>query len=437
MEQQQLSMESTTFVFYLASDRERRIQAAAKYEQFQLDKYHTTIRQQMKKENLFYKHQKGMFESRQQAKLGPVRQFVAQGSSRGQSTENNVLNTRRMASGNFRGSGISSSFKGAARCQAIFPPSLRGSQNFSAMALFGNRTPGAVGNEAFAKIGNFSTVYEATAKNVRLRSESKGPSSSEPQLYSKKPHTLDNGDEKTINKIRTNPVSITKPKALVMYDSWKCRVHSGTSKKQAFSQDKKISGISKRQSKSRSKAAEKIPLRYENESRMTYKRETLDGTSMKKDYERSKLPHLKSKEIDSCFCEMDEGKGGPAKASERKILIQPHVHTNEVNVRSKLKERRFVVCSDKADSGDRSREIDSPTQPEPTVSWAAVAKLIGMKMKFKRRLLHGKFQAPVLQVPDLRFEEKTAMSKSGLENNSKKEWDTLKNCRYLRMPHGK
>ena len=64
------------------------------------------------------------------------------------------------------------------------------------------------------------------------------------------------------------------------------------------------------------------------------------------------------------------------------------------------------------------------------VSWAVVARLIGLKMKFKRRQFHGTFQAPELEVldPSLKTERKVDQGPSS---------DLLKvvrGCRYLRIP---
>ena len=64
------------------------------------------------------------------------------------------------------------------------------------------------------------------------------------------------------------------------------------------------------------------------------------------------------------------------------------------------------------------------------VSWAVVARLIGLKMKFKRRQFHGTFQAPELEVldPSLKSERNVEQGPSS---------DPLKGvrgCRYLRMP---
>ena len=64
------------------------------------------------------------------------------------------------------------------------------------------------------------------------------------------------------------------------------------------------------------------------------------------------------------------------------------------------------------------------------VSWAVVARLIGLKMKFRRRQFHGTFQAPELEVldPSLKSQRKVEQGPSS---------DPLKGvrgCRYLRMP---
>ena len=64
------------------------------------------------------------------------------------------------------------------------------------------------------------------------------------------------------------------------------------------------------------------------------------------------------------------------------------------------------------------------------VSWAVVARLIGLKMKFKRRQFHGTFQAPELEVldPSLKSERKV---EQGPSSDPLKE---VRGCRYLRIP---
>ncbi|CAH3034737.1 unnamed protein product [Porites lobata] len=64
------------------------------------------------------------------------------------------------------------------------------------------------------------------------------------------------------------------------------------------------------------------------------------------------------------------------------------------------------------------------------VSWAVVARLIGLKMKFKRRQFHGTFQAPELEVldPSLKTERKVDQ---GLSSDPLK---VVRGCRYLRIP---
>lgn len=64
------------------------------------------------------------------------------------------------------------------------------------------------------------------------------------------------------------------------------------------------------------------------------------------------------------------------------------------------------------------------------VSWAVVARLIGLKMKFKRRQFHGTFQTPELEVldPSLKTERKVD------QGPSSDPLKVVRGCRYLRMP---
>ena len=69
------------------------------------------------------------------------------------------------------------------------------------------------------------------------------------------------------------------------------------------------------------------------------------------------------------------------------------------------------------------------TEAGGQVSWAVVARLTGLKMKFKRRQYHGTFQAPELEVldPSLKSERKVEQGPSS---------DPLKGVRgsrYLRI----
>ena len=84
----------------------------------------------------------------------------------------------------------------------------------------------------------------------------------------------------------------------------------------------------------------------------------------------------------------------------------------------------------KLQSVDTTVKMTTETEAGCQVSWAVVARLIGLKMKFKRRQFHGTFQAPELQVldPSLKSERKVEQGPSS---------DPLKGvrgCRYLRMP---
>ena len=91
----------------------------------------------------------------------------------------------------------------------------------------------------------------------------------------------------------------------------------------------------------------------------------------------------------------------------------------------------------RSNKGQKLQSVDTTvkmttegTETGCQVSWAVVARLIGLKMKFKRRQFHGTFQAPELEVldPSLKSERKVDQGPSS---------DPLKGvrgCRYLRMP---
>ena len=91
----------------------------------------------------------------------------------------------------------------------------------------------------------------------------------------------------------------------------------------------------------------------------------------------------------------------------------------------------------RSNKGQKLQSVDTTvkmtteeTEAGCQVSWAVVARLIGLKMKFKRRQFHGTFQAPELEVldPSLKSERKVEQGPSS---------DPLKGvrgCRYLRMP---
>ena len=67
------------------------------------------------------------------------------------------------------------------------------------------------------------------------------------------------------------------------------------------------------------------------------------------------------------------------------------------------------------------------------VSWAVVARLIGLQMKFKRRRINGTFQAPLLEVldPTLKNERRVC------QETSTDPFKEVKGCRYLRIPNKK
>ena len=95
------------------------------------------------------------------------------------------------------------------------------------------------------------------------------------------------------------------------------------------------------------------------------------------------------------------------------------------------KDRVSVDCSRKGSYSFGKAENPVATKPfEGSVNWAAVARLIGLKTKFKRRRLHGTFQAPELEVldPSLKIDRRFGPAKPN------DPWNAVKGCRYLRMP---
>ena len=81
------------------------------------------------------------------------------------------------------------------------------------------------------------------------------------------------------------------------------------------------------------------------------------------------------------------------------------------------------------DSHNFGKAEDTPTQSN--ASWAVVARLIGLKMKFKRRKLHGTFQAPELEVLDPSLNKDSRFG----QEKSVDPWEEVKDCRYLRLPN--
>lgn len=97
-----------------------------------------------------------------------------------------------------------------------------------------------------------------------------------------------------------------------------------------------------------------------------------------------------------------------------------------------LKDRVSIYCSRKSDSLSfgKAEATAARRPPGGSVSWAVVARLIGLKTKFKRRRLHGTFQAPELEVLDPSLKNDTKFG----QGKSNDPWKAVKDCRYLRMP---
>ena len=96
------------------------------------------------------------------------------------------------------------------------------------------------------------------------------------------------------------------------------------------------------------------------------------------------------------------------------------------------KDRVSIDCSRKTDSHSFGKaEPTAATKPSGgSVSWAVVARVIGLKTKFKRRRLHGTFQAPELEVLDQSLRNDRRFGQAKLNDS----WKAVTGCRYLRMP---
>jgi len=82
-------------------------------------------------------------------------------------------------------------------------------------------------------------------------------------------------------------------------------------------------------------------------------------------------------------------------------------------------------------TSDEKAEVTATKASSGQANWAVEARLIGLKMKFKRRQINGTFQAPELEVldPSLKNERRACQE---ISNDPLKG---VKGCRYLRMPN--
>ena len=96
----------------------------------------------------------------------------------------------------------------------------------------------------------------------------------------------------------------------------------------------------------------------------------------------------------------------------------------------------IVETSNKSNSvlhGVESADESVTKVANEQVSWAVVARLIGLQMKFKRRRINGEFQAPELEVLDPTLKNK----KRVCQETPTDPFQEVKGCRYLRMPNRK
>ena len=82
-------------------------------------------------------------------------------------------------------------------------------------------------------------------------------------------------------------------------------------------------------------------------------------------------------------------------------------------------------------TSDEKAEESAMKASSAQANWAVVARLIGLKMKFKRRQINGTFQAPELEMldPSLKNERRACQE---ISNDPLKG---VKGCRYLGMPN--
>lgn len=174
---------------------------------------------------------------------------------------------------------------------------------------------------------------------------------------------------------------------------------------------------------SKSHTQEKKPVHFENETKGTRSVPKCKQASVKDTPKDIKNETLRKRE--SNLPKSERLPNEPTKTQREKVL------EGRSNLRDKEKDRAAIDFTRSTDLHSFGKVEDTPTkEPGGTVSWAVVARLIGLKTKFKRRQLHGTFQAPELEVldPSLKTDTKFGQEKSN------DPWKAVKGCRYLRMP---
>ena len=332
-------MESVTFVYCFATEKEKQTEALKNKEQNQLDKYRALIQKQMKKERAFLSYKKIEFLSRQEAKFGGKRTSLSAGARIGnhlpevtkaqpkEMAHKNGLLVARTEAQNL----APFIFRQRTHLGMVVASSKPRSTNLSPaegrksclMTLTGSNSP----------VMDSKTHHQKERKSVRFKSEA--------------------------NRTRFVPeYNNSKPLTIVG------------------------------------------PKEIENE------------TLRKR---RLALPKWENPQNES------------TKEQERTVSEDCR------NLKRKeSKDRVSIDCSRKNDSHSFGKaETTAATKPsEGGVSWAAVARFIGLKTKFKRRRLHGIFQALELEMLHLSLKNDRRFG----EAKPNDPWKEVKGCRYLRMP---
>lgn len=312
-------MESVTFVYCLATEKEKQTEALKNKEQNQLDKYRALIQKQMKKERAFLSYKKIEFLSRQEAKFGGKRTSLSAGARMVLVARTEAQN---LAPFIFRqrthlGMVVASS---KPRSTNLSPAEGRKS---CLMTLTGSNSP----------VMDSKTHHQKERKSVRFKSEAKR-TRFVPEYNNSKPLTIVGPKEIENETLRKRRLALPK---------WE---------------------------------------NPQNESTKEQERTVSEDCR-----------NLKRKES---------------------------------------KDRVSIDCSRKNDSHSFGKaETTAATKPsEGGVSWAAVARFIGLKTKFKRRRLHGIFQALELEMLHLSLKNDRRFG----EAKPNDPWKEVKGCRYLRMP---
>lgn len=312
-------MESVTFVYCLATEKEKQTEALKNKEQNQLDKYRALIQKQMKKERAFLSYKKIEFLSRQEAKFGGKRTSLSAGARMVLVARTEAQN---LAPFIFRqrthlGMVVASS---KPRSTNLSPAEGRKS---CLMTLTGSNSP----------VMDSKTHHQKERKSVRFKSEAKR-TRFVPEYNNSKPLTIVGPKEIENETLRKRRLALPK---------WE---------------------------------------NPQNESTKEQERTVSEDCR-----------NLKRKES---------------------------------------KDRVSIDCSRKNDSHSFGKaETTAATKPsEGGVSWAAVARFIGLKTKFKKRRLHGIFQALELEMLHLSLKNDRRFG----EAKPNDPWKEVKGCRYLRMP---